>query len=82
MAIYDTFSLGRDYNECEGFVNICTFAFPTAIELPYAQLANCFLDYAISSGKVSDYSSALHSQAKDMRELILLQVYQLENNKF
>ena len=69
MKIQDTSSLGRDYSECEEFINICTSAFPTAIELPYTELANYFLDYAISSGKVRDYSSGLDSQAKDMSEL-------------
>lgn len=69
MKIQDTSSLGRDYSECEEFINICTSAFPTAIELPYTDLANYFLDYAVSSGKVSDYSSGLDSQAKDMSEL-------------
>ena len=69
MKIQDTSSLGRDYSECEEFINICTSAFPTAIELPYTELANYFLDYAVSSGKVSDYSSGLDSQAKDMSEL-------------
>ena len=69
MKIYDTSSFGRDYSECEEFVNICTSAFPASIEVPYTELANYFLDYAISSGKVSDYSSRLDSQAKDMSEL-------------
>lgn len=69
MKIQDTSSLGRDYSECEEFVNICTSAFPTAIELPYTELANYFLDYAVSSGKISSYRPDLDRQAKDMSEL-------------
>ena len=69
MKIQDTSSLGRDYSECEEFINICTSAFPTAIELPYTELANYFLDYAVSSGKISSYRPDLDRQAKDMSEL-------------
>ena len=56
MKIQDTSSLGRDYSECEEFINICTSAFPTAIELPYTELANYFLDY-VSSSKDIMYNS-------------------------
>ena len=69
MKIQDTSNLGKDYSECEEFVNICTSALPASIEVPYTELANYFLDYAISSGKVSDYGSNLDSQAKGMSEL-------------
>lgn len=60
MKIQDTSSLGMAYgkyhNEREEFINICTSAFPTVIELPYTELANYFLDY-VSSSKDIMYNS-------------------------
>src|SRR5699024_6921135 len=56
MKIQDTSSLcmasDKYHNEIGEFINICTSAFPTSIEVPYVELANHFFDYSSSSRKL------------------------------